>query len=315
MNHGIDVAIYEPVVDWRRVKAAGYDFVFIKASQRLFQDAKFQEHKNKSRGILLRGPYHFYDPSVTPKDQAKYFWDLVKDEPWELEYVVDIERYASGTYHGSRFWYDYCQYFREFSGEYPMIYTAYYYWLEHSVKNPVLDLNWFAENCPLWIANYERSQPLIPYPWKEWRYWQFKVDATVDGVTDGLGRLTECDQDIFNGTLVGVPTPPDTGGTPMTDKYEGTVLDSATPHVNLRKTASKTGEDIGNLYPRDYVRASEVTIADGLLWLHLTSVNGVPVDGWAAAMFIPYRALEVLPPEEYILHVKDGVTRKFIPES
>jgi hypothetical protein len=101
----------------------------------------------------------------------------------------------------------------------------------------------------------------------------------------------------------------------MTDKYEGTVLDSATPHVNLRKTASKTGEDIGNLYPRDYVRASEVTIADGLLWLHLTSVNGVPVDGWAAAMFIPYRALEVLPPEEYILHVKDGVTRKFIPES
>jgi lysozyme len=309
MIKGIDVAFYEPNIDWRRVRAAGNEFAFIKATQRDYEDSKFREHKVESRGFVARGPYHFYEPTVSPRIQAEFFWETVKDEPWELDYVVDIELYRSGIYHGGRFWYDFISRFQILSGKYPMIYTGYYYWNDEVKKNPVLDLNWFAEHCPLWIAAYG-SQPLIPRPWTDWTYWQYSGSGLVNGVMDDYGRPTECDLDYGRGT----PTPPpDTGDIPM-PKYDGIVLDTATPYVNLRDNPLTGAQDIGNLYPKDVITADEVRQTDRT-WLHITSINGQAATGWAAASFVEYHFIEEPnPSSEYILHVKDGVTRKFVPE-
>jgi hypothetical protein len=65
-------------------------------------------------------------------------------------------------------------------------------------------------------------------------------------------------------------------------------------------------------------------------WLHIVKINGVDmsVSGWASAgtsqQYIKWEVIEAPPdnppvpptppePDEYILHIKDGITRKFVP--
>jgi GH25 family lysozyme M1 (1,4-beta-N-acetylmuramidase) len=95
---GIDVAIYEPNINWERVCAEGIHFAFIKASQADFTDPKFDSHwaGSKPAGIL-RGAYHFLDPRVDSRVQAQTFLNKVKLEPGDLPPVLDLEELKPKT--------------------------------------------------------------------------------------------------------------------------------------------------------------------------------------------------------------------------
>lgn len=222
---GIDVSKWEPVIDWHLVLNAGYRFAFIKADQGIGTDPKFNTHWQSAKiwGIQ-RGAYHFYDPVVSPEAQAEHFWALVKNDPGELPFVVDIENFTVGEFHGSEYWYRYLVRLNTLSNNHPvMIYTGYYYWLKNS-KKPVAvkDITYFA-GYPLWIANYNTGYPLIPSPWTTWLFWQYSETGLVQGVYDELGRQTECDLDYFYGSeeefqelLKGEWNPPEGGNTVST---------------------------------------------------------------------------------------------------
>ncbi len=89
---GIDVASWEPNIDWEKVCAQGIGFAFIKASQADFTDPKFDSHwaGSKQAGVL-RGAYHFLDPRVDSRIQAETFLNKVKLEPGDLPPVLDLE--------------------------------------------------------------------------------------------------------------------------------------------------------------------------------------------------------------------------------
>jgi lysozyme len=89
---GIDVASWEPNINWEKVCAQGIRFAFIKASQADFTDPKFDSHwaGSKQAGVL-RGAYHFLDPRVNSKVQADTFLSKVKLEPGDLPPVLDLE--------------------------------------------------------------------------------------------------------------------------------------------------------------------------------------------------------------------------------
>jgi lysozyme len=229
MIPGIDVARYEPNIDWFKVMAAGYRFAFIKASQATYKDSKFDTHWHNAKVAgMPRGAYHFYDTSVSPETQAEFFWNLVKNDSGELPLVVDLEYYTSGPYYGSENWYRFISHLNHISNNHPLIiYTGYYYWTDNVTKHPaVQDINWFGK-YPLWIANYETNSPLIPKPWTTWMFWQYSESGIVDGITDGLGRPTECDLDAFFGTeeqfqtlLDGMVIQPPNGETNVTTYYK-----------------------------------------------------------------------------------------------
>jgi GH25 family lysozyme M1 (1,4-beta-N-acetylmuramidase) len=297
MLPGIDVAFYEPLVDWKRVKADGKEFVFIKSSQSTFTDSKFHDHWKGARGIIPRSPYHFYDPRYdSPKEQADYFLNLIRDDPGELPPTVDIELYIVGPYHGATYWYDFISRVRDGVGKYPFLYTAYYYWNDNVKIKPVNDKTWF-KNCPLWVANYYTPFPLVPAPWTEWAFWQYSGEGIVDGVTDSLGRLTECDLDYYNGTKedmysrFAIQLPSEE--TPMTERYSTTNLyndmalrpNHSTANVAIaRYAAGQTWYgDLIYIVPEDVYSASSVKIQyRGDKWLHVTRINSTPVDGWVA---------------------------------
>src|SRR5689334_6342528 len=104
MVRGIDVALYEPVIDWEKVLHGGYKFAFIKCSQS-YPDPKFKEHwTNAKKAGMPRGAYHFYDPRyISPKSQAELFFTSLGNDLGELPFVVDIELYTVGPYVGSRY--------------------------------------------------------------------------------------------------------------------------------------------------------------------------------------------------------------------
>ena len=89
---GIDVASWEPNINWEKVCAQGIGFAFIKASQADFTDPKFDSHwaGSKQAGVL-RGAYHFLDPRVDSRVQAETFLSKVKLEAGDLPPVLDLE--------------------------------------------------------------------------------------------------------------------------------------------------------------------------------------------------------------------------------
>jgi GH25 family lysozyme M1 (1,4-beta-N-acetylmuramidase) len=89
---GIDVAAWEPNINWERVRAQGIHFAFIKASQADFTDRLFDMHwAGAKRAGILRGAYHFLDPKVDGRVQAETFLSRIKLEPGDLPPVLDLE--------------------------------------------------------------------------------------------------------------------------------------------------------------------------------------------------------------------------------
>jgi lysozyme len=90
---GIDVAHWEPEIDWARVRAGEVRFAFIKATQAAdFVDDMFLSHwTGAKRAGILRGAYHFIDPRVDGRRQAEHFLRTVKLEPGDLPPVLDLE--------------------------------------------------------------------------------------------------------------------------------------------------------------------------------------------------------------------------------
>src|SRR5512133_2117777 len=95
---GIDVASWEPNINWEKVCAQGIRFAFIKASQADFTDPKFDSHwaGSKQAGVL-RGAYHFLDPRVDSRVQAETFLSKVKLEAGDLPPVLDLEELKPKT--------------------------------------------------------------------------------------------------------------------------------------------------------------------------------------------------------------------------
>ena len=89
---GIDVASWEPNINWEKVCAQDIRFAFIKATQGDFSDPLYTSHWNGSkRAGILRGAYHFIDPRVDARVQANTFLNTVQLEEGDLPPVLDLE--------------------------------------------------------------------------------------------------------------------------------------------------------------------------------------------------------------------------------
>ena len=91
--HGIDVAKYQGDIDWRRARASGVAFAFIKATEggdRL--DERFRDNWTAAkRAGVPRGAYHFFYFCRPAIEQARWFIKHVPKEPGALPPVLDME--------------------------------------------------------------------------------------------------------------------------------------------------------------------------------------------------------------------------------
>ena len=342
---GWDVSLYQRIVDitrvpplvleidFARMKAYGTDFVIIKAGQHTYADPGFAynwEHAKINK--ISRGSYWFEDKDSTPESQAIRYWDLLKNDPGEGVHAVDFEL---GSHHDLDSLYRFINEFQQRSGlpnHKIAIYTGYYYWVD-AIQNAQVE--WFRR-FPLWLAWYS-SNPYyvnIPYPWTELTLWQ---DGTPSiGLEVGV-RSREIDRNRFNGDRDKFRMYFDNvqdGDKEMADYYEVRSTNTAEfrtirsgPRVTFPAIGTMTSgassmargrvEDLFT-FAADSYDGTVLKAKAGDQWVHVYEVNGVARDGWMAVkhLGVPFTTLKLInttpsPSEEYILHVKDGVTRRF----
>lgn len=184
---GVDISHHSGDVDWARVKAAGYQFAYVKASEGVDNpDARFAAHwQALADAGLPRGAYHYYVTEDDPEAQARLFLSRLGDAPGDLPPVVDLEALGHGTQvenlTGELI--RYLEAVHKGTGMRPMIYTNPRFWDHYYHPD-------FSEYS-LWLGEYGVVLPKVPFGWERWDLWQFAGDQKVDGVekTADISRL------------------------------------------------------------------------------------------------------------------------------
>lgn len=347
-----DATVTPPLeIDFSVMKSYGTDFVIMKAGQNNFTDPGFLYNWKAARDQgIPRGSYWFLDYRSTPQAQATYYWNLIKDDSGEGVHAADFE---FGARHDLDFLYNFLSYFQQLSGlpnDRIAIYTSYYFFQEAranpSDPSPSPEQKQWFGKFPLWLAWYANnpSDVLVPYPWTmipgQPVIWQ---DGTPDIGHEVGVRSEEVDHNRLNGgadilqRYFGAEPNEGEGEQPMANYYEVRSTNSAeyrtirsgprvtfTPVTTLptgTTSMAKARVDDVYVYTADSYDGTALKAKAGDQWVHIFEVNGVARDGWVAVkhLGVVYTTLVLVvvtpPQQEYILHVKDGVSRKFILES
>lgn len=176
---GIDLSNNNGAVDFKKVRAAGYRFVWLKASEgTTFTDGYFAGNVKAAKKAKLKvGAYHFLS-AADVNVQAKHFAAIVKKAKLgkgDMLPVIDAEKAGVTAAHVGAF----VAAVERQLGFKPIIYTfpAFAHWPS-------------TYGCGLWIAHPGVSHPTIPAPWTGYVAWQHTWTASVPGVNGG------CDANI-----------------------------------------------------------------------------------------------------------------------
>jgi lysozyme len=187
---GVDVSHYDGTVNWTQVKAAGITFAFVKATESDdYVDPTFATNWSGMQAAgIVRGAYHFFDPSVSATTQAQYVMKAVGSlGAADLPIVLDFEQ-LSGVSEATAV-----------AGAVTFLESV----TQTTGKKAILYMSsdFLAGSYPalapytLWVANYGASCPGMPSEWSTWTFWQSSDSGSVNGISDAV------DLDSFNGSL------------------------------------------------------------------------------------------------------------------
>ena len=92
-SYGIDVSGHQGIIDWRRVRADGIAFAYLKASEGGdFVDARFAANwAGAGDAGVAQGAYHFFTLCRPGREQAEQFLRVVAPANEALRPAVDLE--------------------------------------------------------------------------------------------------------------------------------------------------------------------------------------------------------------------------------
>lgn len=202
MIKGIDVSHWQDdnstprKMDFSKAKEQGAEFVFIKASERLWADGDYIWNWNNAKEAgLLRGAYHFLRWNISGKRQAQFMCnDVLKGDWGELPLVADYEA-SSANSNSKVILEDFLKEAEKITGRVPMIYTSPGFWNSHGSKSS----KWL--HYPLWEAHYTKAlRPMAIQPWgNKWLFWQHGVYPV--GLAHGA-ESKNLDLNWFNGDMM-----------------------------------------------------------------------------------------------------------------
>jgi lysozyme len=183
---GIDVSHHQGNIDWKRVRAGGVHFAYIKATEGAdFTDAKFPDNWRESGSVgIVHGAYHFFTLGTSGQSQAANFIARVPIDESALAPAIDLEfsgynlnrRPSSDEFQRelSIFWDAIVGHY----GKVPVVYTASDFQKQYLSAMPIERL---------WIRE------VILVPTSGWTFWQFTPRARVAGISGFV------DMNVFRG--------------------------------------------------------------------------------------------------------------------
>ena len=204
---GLDVSVHNAAIDFKKVKAAGYDFVFIRdgygdvLSYPSQIDSRYEEnYRNAKAAGMHTGAYHYmYATTVEgARREAQGMLSLLKGKQFDMPVALDIEERAQ---------------YKLNAGTKSMIIQAFMDVLEKAGYYAVLySYEAFLRTVPvktlakydIWCANTS-SKPSIRYG-----IWQYSFTGKVDGIRGDVD-LDRTDKDypklMRDGGFNGYPKP------------------------------------------------------------------------------------------------------------
>lgn len=202
---GVDVSRWQGTsINWNQVKADGYLFSFMKATdgsaykQQFVDIGKLQASQAKNAGLKI-GYYHFAHPTnydgllKDAQAEANYFIATIKTFPKpNFPLVLDFEDEKMAlTPQEAENW------IKEFktivnNAGYELILYSYASYLDKSLSK-----SHQLGGMPLWLASYPKVVDLTKYPkkprgWASWIMWQYSEKGKPKGFT-----ATGCDLNVM----------------------------------------------------------------------------------------------------------------------
>jgi lysozyme len=224
---GVDVFDGSGTIDWTTAKGAGVDFAIIKASQGTYDDdSQFAANWSGAKAAgVVRGAYHFLDPTESGTAQAQFFLGIVGTlEATDLPPVLDIECPTSNDEPNSdnclgqspplsgdatgaaitTIMNDWLTAVKTATGKTPIVYSFGSYFAGDGIDTTGL------EDYPLYIAYPTTSDCFeFPDPWTAATFWQYNQNGTIAGIGSGT------DLDYFLGTSAQLTAFAASGAAPM----------------------------------------------------------------------------------------------------
>lgn len=177
---GIDVSHHNGAIGWRRVRQAGVDFAYLKASEGGdFRDASFAANaQGAARVALPAGAYHYFTLCRPGAEQARNFLAATALARLRLPPAIDLEFAGNCAERPSRAAFNhelavFVLAVRKATGREPVLYVT------PEFHAAYIEIGPFRRR-PLW---YRDLLGRLDAPWAgRVRYWQFAARARVDGI-------------------------------------------------------------------------------------------------------------------------------------
>jgi GH25 family lysozyme M1 (1,4-beta-N-acetylmuramidase) len=186
----------QKAIDFLRMKQAGMPAVIIRAGQDTWIDPEFRvSWENAKIAELPRASYFFVDKDSDVKQQARFYWSILRDDPGEGFISGDFE---TGSPLAWDKWYQFMNELQQISGysnNKIFFYSNFYFFNEN--KPPTIASQDYFARYPLWLANYTASilTARIPGTWDRISLHQYGTPA----IGYSLGVWThEIDMNLFN---------------------------------------------------------------------------------------------------------------------
>lgn len=200
IRNGIDVSEFQGAIDWKKVKKAGYDFVFVRAGHRTMHTGDLQRDNRAIKNLTrakkagLDVGVYVFSQAVTEeeaREEAELCLDVIKDSGVEItlpvvfdpEIVIE-DYYARINYISGKQFTDNAVAFSETvkkAGFTPAIYT------NCSTETDILDMSRLKGSI-IWYADYG-FPPESPY---DFTFWQYSNLGWVEGIPE-----TETDLNVW----------------------------------------------------------------------------------------------------------------------
>lgn len=172
---GIDISSHNGYSNLKAVAGAGYEFVFIKASEGAdFRDENFVLNYQKARHAGLKvGAYHYFRFDRDGIDQGMNFLKAVGPRKLDLGLAIDVEEQgnASGVPLDSiRFRLQTMAEYLNMRGHRVTFYSNRSGWEKYLLDD--------FEGFPLWICSFTDKNAMAD----DWVFWQFDHRGSVPGV-------------------------------------------------------------------------------------------------------------------------------------
>ena len=182
---GIDVSSYQGEIDFKQVKEAGIEVVYIKATEGTYYVDPYLEsnyRKAKENGIKV-GFYHYVTArtEAQAKREAQYFVSKISGKNPDCKLAMDFEVFGNlNKTEINRVGLAFIQEVERLSGKQAILYSNAY-----TASN-----TWRGENTkyPLWVADYGVERPTNSGTWSSWAGWQYTDRGEVPGISTYVDR-------------------------------------------------------------------------------------------------------------------------------